>query len=173
MAFSASQRIEARCTRCKDLTSHIVIVVVDNVPAKVECCACGSIHKYYPPAGEKKPKNTSPLRVSANQTRATAVENRAKSEKQTRAPRATSALSPSSKALKAMKESADLEQLWLDRINNTVAQAKEYSPSLEVAINDIVEHSVFGAGIVDDIVGSDKASILFKEGYKVLKCVVN
>ncbi len=173
MAFSASQRIEARCTRCKDMTSHIVIVVIDNVPAKVECCACKSVHKYYPLAGEKKVKNSAPLRVSANQSRTTAVENRARSEKLASRSSSSTSSSPSARALKAMKESANLEELWLAKVNATVASAKEYSPSVEVNVGDSLEHSVFGLGIVEDIVGADKASILFKEGYKTLKCMVS
>ncbi len=167
MAFSASQRIEARCTRCKDLTSHIVIVVVDNIPAKVECCACGSIHKYHPPAGAKVAKKSSPLRVSGSQSRASAVENRARSEK------VSSSRQSNASITKAMKESANNEQAWINAMNTHVGEPKEYSPSLEIAIGDTIDHSVFGLGIALDIVGADKASILFKEGYKTLKCLVN
>lgn len=54
MTASVGERIEARCTRCKDLTGHIVVSMLNGEIAKVECCACGSVHKYYPPAKKKK-----------------------------------------------------------------------------------------------------------------------
>ena len=40
-------RIEARCTRCNDITGHVIVALVGGEIVKVECRACGSVHKYY------------------------------------------------------------------------------------------------------------------------------
>ena len=39
-------RIEARCTRCNDITGHVIVALVGGEIVKVECRACGSVHKY-------------------------------------------------------------------------------------------------------------------------------
>ncbi|MFR6517800.1 MAG: hypothetical protein ACLUPV_00325 [Bilophila wadsworthia] len=36
-------RIEARCTRCNDITGHVIVALVGGEIVKVEC-ACGSVH---------------------------------------------------------------------------------------------------------------------------------
>lgn len=61
MVASVGQRIEARCTRCKDLTGHIVVSMLNGEIAKVECCACSSVHKYYPPAKKKEEAAAKPV----------------------------------------------------------------------------------------------------------------
>ena len=35
-------RIEARCTRCNDITGHVIVALVGGEIVKVECRACGS-----------------------------------------------------------------------------------------------------------------------------------
>ncbi len=169
MTFVAGERTNSRCTRCKDITSHVVIVVVDNIPAKVECCACGSIHKYSMPNQEKKKKESGPLRVRANQSREQVVENANKSFSST-----SSKISGSSQS-KVKKTSAkvhDYRQLWQEKLSKSFAESKPYTMEVEVQLNDIVEHAVFGTGIVLEILGNDKAEFLFAEGVKVLKCCV-
>ena len=52
-------RIEARCTRCNDITGHVIVALVGGEIVKVECRACGSVHKYYPPATPKEAKGKS------------------------------------------------------------------------------------------------------------------
>ena len=75
-SYSPGQRIEARCTRCRDITGHIIVVVLDGEVAKVECCACGSGHKYYPAENKARPVKERPLRVQSGQERGEAVLNR-------------------------------------------------------------------------------------------------
>ena len=67
-------RIEARCTRCNDITGHVIVALVGGEIVKVECRACGSVHKYYPPATPKEAKGkTAVCRVKAGETRKEAV----------------------------------------------------------------------------------------------------
>ena len=45
--------IESRCTKCRKITNHIIIAIVDERPAKVKCNTCEGEHKYRPPATPK------------------------------------------------------------------------------------------------------------------------
>ncbi len=47
--YSAGDPIEARCTKCRKITNHIIIAVKDAVPAKVECNTCNGQHLYRKP----------------------------------------------------------------------------------------------------------------------------
>lgn len=53
--LSAGDPIEARCTKCRKITNHIVVAMGVEAPAKVECNTCKGQHKYRPPAVRKKP----------------------------------------------------------------------------------------------------------------------
>ncbi len=169
MSFSAGSRIQSRCTRCKDITSHIVIVVVDNLPMKVECCACGSVHKYHPIEKPKVKKEASPIRVKTNQSREATMVQAAKvnnTQKTTTAPSSSKSTTPS----KLPTKQEDLENLWKRCISNSIHTPKAYNVSVEVALNELIDHPTFGIGIVREIVSADKANILFAEGIKMLKC---
>lgn len=62
-------RIEARCTRCNDITGHVIVALVGEEIVKVECRACGSVHKYCPSAAPKEAKGkTVVCRVKAGET---------------------------------------------------------------------------------------------------------
>lgn len=47
--------VESRCTKCRKITNHIIVAMIDDLPAKVECNTCKGQHKYRPPAVRKKP----------------------------------------------------------------------------------------------------------------------
>ncbi|MDR1360353.1 MAG: hypothetical protein LBJ82_05150, partial [Deltaproteobacteria bacterium] len=57
-AVQPGDHLLARCRRCNDVTGHIATLVLDGVVSRVECKACGSIHKYRetpdPQAGRAK-----------------------------------------------------------------------------------------------------------------------
>ena len=53
--LSAGDPIEARCTKCRKTTNHIVVAMTAEGPAKVQCNTCGGQHKYRSPAAVKKP----------------------------------------------------------------------------------------------------------------------
>jgi len=41
--------VEARCTRCRTVTNHTIVALVETRIARVECNTCGGIHNYHPP----------------------------------------------------------------------------------------------------------------------------
>ena len=53
--LSAGDHIEARCTKCRQTTGHIIIAMTEDGPAKVQCNTCSGQHKYRAPAAPKKP----------------------------------------------------------------------------------------------------------------------
>ena len=52
--LSVGGPIEARCTKCRKNTNHIIVAMAEEVPAKVECNTCSGQHKYRPPTAPKK-----------------------------------------------------------------------------------------------------------------------
>ncbi len=51
--YNAGDHIDAKCTKCKDVTNHTIVAMVDDKPAKVECNTCNGIHKYRSPTAKK------------------------------------------------------------------------------------------------------------------------
>ncbi len=53
--LSAGDPIEARCTKCRSNNNHIIVVMAESGPEKVQCNICNRQHKYRPPTIPKKP----------------------------------------------------------------------------------------------------------------------
>lgn len=48
--------IDDYCTKCKAISNHSVVSMVNDEPARTECRTCYSAHKYrHAKAGKKKP----------------------------------------------------------------------------------------------------------------------
>lgn len=177
MAVAVGQRIEARCTRCKDIMGHVVVAMVGDEIAKVECCACGSVHKYHEPAKKKEKIEAKPVRVRAGEERSAAVKESSsrtariagsaeRAEKKESVKKVT--VSKSEKAnLKTLEE---MQAKWKDRMVSFSDNAKPYSMDAVLEKDDFVEHSVFGIGIVLETYAPNKADILFSAGIKSLRC---
>lgn len=158
------QRIEARCTRCKDITGHIIVIMLEGKVAKVECCACHSIHKYYPPEGTVKPVKAKPVRVQSGQERQQVVAAvktpRPKVEKPARVSAPT----------KAAQHAEELAQQWAVAVNRFAGSPAPYAMDAAFRNGDFVDHKVFGVGQVLQVTPPDKMEILFREGMKTLRC---
>lgn len=59
-AISAGDIIESHCTKCRTLTNHTIVAMVDDLPVKVQCNTCGGEHRYRP---QSKPKTPATKRV--------------------------------------------------------------------------------------------------------------
>ncbi|MFK5926312.1 MAG: hypothetical protein QM483_06755 [Desulfuromusa sp.] len=67
--LSAGDYIASRCSKCKDLTNHTIVAMVDNKVVRVECNTCGSTHNYRnvsakKPATRSKTGGTKPVKTS-------------------------------------------------------------------------------------------------------------
>ena len=152
-------RLEARCTRCNDVTGHIIVALVGGQVVKVECCACGSVHKYHPPRQEKASADSGVRRVRAGDSRKAALASAPRPAAVTRG------------AARAAQEAAATESAWRKAMERPSApQARPYSMDMTLQCGDIVEHSVFGIGSVQGVVRPDKAEVLFREGLRMLRC---
>ena len=149
-------RIEARCTRCNDITGHVIVALVGGEIVKVECRACGSVHKYYPPATPKEAKR----KEAVNSFKPTSTPSTA----------AASPAAVSRAAAKAQKAAEDMEQNWQRTMNMTAASARPYAMNESFAVGDVIDHPKFGSGVVQEIFPPDKMQILFRDGAKMLRC---
>lgn len=164
-SFVTGQIIEARCSRCKDVTGHVVMACLDGMPVKVECRACGSVHKYVAPEAHARPKVEKTVRVKAGHNRAEAVDATVKAEKRAAAPR----LTREEKQLAHRAE--ENEQRWTSLVAERAAVPVAYSMTGTFAVNTLVDHPVFGTGAVIELLPPDKMDVMFKDGVKRLRCV--
>ncbi|MEG2140280.1 MAG: hypothetical protein RRY20_05780 [Bilophila sp.] len=154
-------RIEARCTRCNDITGHVIVAMVGENIVKVECRACGSVHKYYPPAVPKEAKGkTAVCRVKPGEDRKGAVS----------ATKPTTTAASRAAATKAMKAAEDMEQTWQRTMNLTAASARPYAMTESFAVGDVIDHPKFGNGVVQEVFPPDKMQLLFRDGSRLLRC---
>ncbi len=54
--ISAGDEIDSRCLKCKDVTNHTIVAMVEKEIAKVECNVCRARHKYRAPETKKPVK---------------------------------------------------------------------------------------------------------------------
>jgi hypothetical protein len=140
---TAGSEIDSRCLKCKDLTNHTVIAMADDEIAKVQCNVCGGKHKYRP----AKPEKASPVKKKVSKASA----------------------AKTAAALKEKKAAASFEAMFKER--NT-AEAKPYAMTATFNNNDIIDHPTFGLGLVTSIIPADKIEVMFKNGSKILICVL-
>lgn len=128
--LSAGDPIEARCTKCRKNTNHIVIAMVEETPAKVQCNTCSREHKYRPPTVPKKP--------AARKT--------------------------------VQPKEAERNEWELLRPSMNTAKATDYSMNDSYKVKALINHPVFGLGLVQRLAGSQKIEVLFQDGKKLMRC---
>ena len=155
--------ITAKCRRCNDVTGHVVMLVLEGEIAKVECKACGSVHKYWGSGEPAAPKKQSPSMrvVKAGQTREAAKE--LGTPKAARATKTTAA----ARQKVAMQKTESAWQGAMVRLSALSPQP--YSMKAPFLLDDFVEHPTFGRGVVIGVIRPDKMEVLFQEGVKVLR----
>lgn len=137
--LAAGDIIESGCTRCRTIMNHTIVAMVGDKVARVQCNTCNGIHNYKPAAEKKAAAGTSPRKAAAPR----------KSRKDPGA--------------------ADREE-WQSLFPAMKSdQAVAYEMNGKYRIKDLVEHPVFGLGIVKSVV-PNKVEVLFQEGKKLLRC---
>jgi len=170
MGFTPGERLESRCTKCKDIMGHIIVLVLDDKIAKVECCACGSIHKYYPPAPKKEPKQAKALRVRAGEERSDAVKEKVAKTSRASATTGVKKVTLTKAGKLSAKTAEELQQKWRKAVASNPSAPIKYSMTTELALANLVDHSLFGIGMVIEVFPPNKVDILFEEGIKSLRC---
>jgi hypothetical protein len=132
--------IESHCRRCNDRTGHAIVSFIDGAVAKVQCRACGSVHKH---RAEKASTGGASSRSSKSKSKS-----RPKDHQQP-------AIDP---RWQEQIETRDTHQ------------AKPYSMDCQCVKNELLEHPRFGTGVVQELVAPNKVRVLFQEGEKLLRC---
>ena len=171
-SFVTGQIVEARCSRCKDITGHVIMACVDGVPVKVECRACGSVHKYVAPGIRAHSEKEATVSVRAGRDRTLVMDaavhaEAVRAQREDKASRPTP-LSREEKKLAQRREQA--EQQWQKAVSGIVGEAVPYTMSGSFSVDALVEHPIFGMGIVLEVFPPDKMEVLFREGVKRLRC---
>jgi len=139
--LSAGDIIEAQCTRCRTLMNHTIVAMVGEKVVRVQCNTCDGVHNYKEPKAAKTPA----VRSAAPKVAAAPKSSR-------RDPGA-----------------ADREEWIALRPKMNREQAKAYAMDGTYKVNDLVQHPVFGLGVVQRVV-ANKVEILFEQGRKLLRC---
>jgi hypothetical protein len=126
----AGDQIQARCTKCRKNTEHIIVTLAEDNPAEVQCSVCSRQHKYRPPTATKKPA----VKRTVNYKEA---------------------------------ERKEWETL---RPGMDSAKAADYSMTGDYRVKSLINHPLFGLGIVQRIAGAQKVEVLFEDGKKTMRC---
>lgn len=139
--LTAGSEVDSYCLKCKDMTNHMVIAMVDGAIAKAQCNVCGGRHKYRAakPSKSTKTKNASGSRAAASIT------------------------------LKEKKATATFEALLKGR---DASEGKPYAMTSIFSKNEIIDHPTFGLGVVTSIIPANKIEVTFKDGVRILICVL-
>jgi hypothetical protein len=144
--LSAGDIIEARCTKCRAVTNHRIVAMVEGKVVRVECNTCGGVHNYYPPERERKaPSAGSSVSVG---------------RKKESVPRKTV----------SSKGAADLAEWESLRADMKEERAIPYDMGGKFKAGDLVRHPVFGLGVVKAVIVPNKMDVLFQDGRKMLRC---
>jgi len=143
MKLDAGQEIDSRCLKCKDVTNHTIIAMAEGKIAKVECNTCGGKHMYRPPKPAAKAKNP--------------------------AGRSTEKAAPQAKKVtQAAKKSVEIFNSLINGRN--LSDAIPYTMTSLLMMDNMVEHSHFGMGIVTATIPPNKVEMTFESGTRILVC---
>jgi len=145
MRLSAGEEVVSHCLKCKDITNHIIIAMTDGKVAKVQCNTCGGRHRYRPP----EPAAT----IGAGSRPAIKKE----------------AGRQAGRTVKETKAAAQFEALVAGR---DPSRALAYAMDASFRKNDLLDHPIFGLGVVTRTIRPDKIEVQFRKGNKLLVCTL-
>ncbi len=134
--------IDAVCTRCRMVTNHRIVAMVDGLIKRVICLTCDSQHNYHQPPGEKKPAAARVMRV-------------AKDLKKTSAPAGGARVFAQWMANREEMNAAE-------RVPVPYSFRETYGPGQPL------DHPKFGLGFVQKIIPPNKMEVMFETEIKTL-----
>jgi hypothetical protein len=138
MTAKVGADVESICRKCGDVW-HVIVAMVEDDIAKVQCKQCNGLHKYKDP------------------NQATAA---AKKPKKKRAPAMTAAEKKAAAAAKPKGRAtveADLSK-----------PTRPYKFSESYESGERIDHVKFGVGVVEDVLDGSKIEVYFPDGRRVL-----
>jgi len=148
--IQAGSSVESACRKCKTVTDHHVVVMLEGRIGKVQCKVCGGKHAYRPPKEVAAPKPPA-------QTRATG-------EKPKKSVAAKKPVVPK-------KPSAEMLALWESKIRAAVpGNLRPYAMAATFQEGEVIGHATFGPGYVQRFIKPNMIEVLFADGVKLLRC---
>lgn len=152
--LSAASEIDAWCTKCRLPLGHRIVALVAGVPKRVVCLTCGSEHNYRPP-----PSSTPRVRVQTRSERPRAPASAAGGIR----------TSPGSRIAHKARAEQERYETWASRtLGKSVDAFTRYSMDRTFRPGELVIHSKFGEGYVDQVLEGSKVDVVFRDGHKVL-----
>lgn len=116
--------LQVRCSKCRKITSHIIVAMADGQPSVVQCNSC---------------THTSAARRSGER-------------------RSADPKKPERDEWAALRPEMDS------------SRAADYSMTAAYKVKSLVNHPVFGLGLVQRSAGAQKMVVLFADGEKIMRC---
>ena len=132
--------IDAGCTRCRLVTNHRIVAMVEGLVKRVICLTCDSQHNYHQPPGAKGPAAAQVRRVSRELKKTVAPQG---------GPRVFAK--------------------WIscrDEMGDSPPKAYRFQESYQVG--EAVAHPKFGLGFVQKIIPPSKMEVMFENDIKTL-----
>ncbi|OHB25238.1 MAG: hypothetical protein A2X84_00600 [Desulfuromonadaceae bacterium GWC2_58_13] len=142
--LSAGDFIDSRCTRCRVVTNHTIVAMVEDSVVRVQCNTCGGAHNYHAPKAQKAERVVKSRSVAAP-----------KAAKEPRSTRSKAAILEQEQWLAASRDADP-------------TRAIPYTMDAAYKVNSWVNHPIFGFGLVVTVV-PNKVEILFQDGKKLLR----
>jgi hypothetical protein len=136
--FKAGDEVDSKCTKCKMVLAHTIVALVGDAIARVKCNTCGGEHAYRPPPSASE---------------ATAKKRRAERK------------SSNIERMGARASASEYESLTKGK---DLTKAEQYTPTMKLSRDDVVQHPKFGVGLVTEIREGLKAHVAFPEGGRIL-----
>ena len=143
--FKTGGDCDGWCTRCKMDLAHTIVAMVSGLPVKVQCNTCGSLHKFYRPRAERD------------------------AEKSARAEARAAKSSSKKRDAFAGSSSPKVRAIWAERMEGHAGGSERlYTIREQFAVDEVVEHTKFGRGIVVKVISRTKMRVLFEDGEREL-----
>jgi len=140
---SVGDRVDARCTKCRKILNHTIVAMVEDRPARVLCNTCGGEHNYRAPT------------VTGGKTKTTTTKKAA-----------------TKKNVEDKKHLSKADRQQWENIQSEMDTSKAVPYTMDgiFSVGALIEHPVFGLGLVEEKAGTDKIRVLFEDSKKVLRC---
>ncbi len=140
--IQAGSSVESACRKCKTVTDHHVVIMIEDKIGKVQCKICSGKHAYRPPKEEPQPK----------------------------APRAKKTAA-AKKPVSPKKLSPEVMAQWEKMVESTPSDKMlPYTMSGDFQTGDVIHHATFGPGYVQQFIKPNMIEVLFQDSVKKLRC---
>lgn len=148
--IQAGSSVESACRKCKTVTDHHVVVMLDGRIGKVQCKVCGGQHAHRPPKEAVAPKTPAQPRTNGEKSKKTAA---------------------AKKAVSPKKPSAEVLALWESKVAAAgSADVRAYAMAETFQDGEVINHATFGPGYVQRFIKPNMIEVLFEDGVKLLRC---